>query len=232
MADSSVKSLGLISPRTLAHHVLDRLRQAILDGVLEPGSRLNQVTLAEQLGTSRGTIRAALSKLEEEGLVCNEPFHQSFVVGLSPKSLQDLYGLRLAIEAYAMRLAVPHCTDQDVLHLQHLVKKMRDVTIREDVQEMIACDLAFHRRLVELSGNEMLPQTWSTLQLQLRRYLTRRYRDEDVRRRVPDSHLPLLDAIARCDVEAAVEAITTHISQPLQDTLANWDRYMLIPAMT
>ena len=183
MADGTNRPLELIPARTLAHDVLDRLRLAILDGVLQPGSQLNQVGLARELGASRGTIRGALSKLEEEGLVRNEPFRRSFVVDLNRKSLQDLYGLRTALEAYAVRLAVPCCTDHDIDYLVDLIGKMRRAVTVIEVPQLIACDLAFHRRLLELSGNDMLPKSWATLQLQLRRYLTRRYQQAAVRAR-------------------------------------------------
>ena len=215
-----------ISPHLLSGQALARLRDAILDGSLEPGRELNQVALARQLGTSRGTLRAALSKLEAEGLVINVPYRGSHVTDLSPKLMRDLYGLRTAIEAHALRLAVPRCTDADLAHCSQLVEEMRRVVVDGTVQAVIDCDLALHRHFVALSGNEMLLQTWSRIQLRLRRYLSRRYRVRQLRLTVPDSHLPFLEMVTRRDVAGSVDALITHISAPCEQTIANWEDIM------
>jgi DNA-binding GntR family transcriptional regulator len=65
-------SLGIASRRVLADVVTDDLRDAIVSHELEPGRRLAEDDLAEQMGVSRGPVREALMRLEREGLVSIE----------------------------------------------------------------------------------------------------------------------------------------------------------------
>ena len=218
--------LDSVSPHLLSDEALTRLRDAILHGSLDPGQELNQVALARQLGTSRGTLRAALSKLEEEGLVVNIPYRGTHVTDLTPKLMRDLYGLRTALEAHSMRLAVPRCTETDLLLCHQHVEEMRQVIVAGTVQDVIDRDLAFHRHFVVLSDNDMLLRTWSTIQLQLWRYLERRYRFPDLRQAVPDSHLLLLEKVRRKDVAGSVAFLITHISEPCEQTVENWEQIM------
>jgi DNA-binding GntR family transcriptional regulator len=218
--------LDSVSPHLLSDEALTRLRDAILDGSFAPGQELNQVALAQQLGTSRGTLRSALSKLEEEGLVINVPYRGSHVTDLTPKLMRDLYGLRAALEAHTMRLAVPRCTDDDLSLCHQLVEEMRKVVADGSVQDIIDRDLAFHRHFVVLSDNDMLLRIWSTIQLQLWRYLERRYRFLDLRLTVPDSHLSLLEMVSRKDVAGSVATLIAHISDPCEQTVENWEQIM------
>ena len=57
--------------------VTGAIRRVILRGELALGEKVNQVQIAERLGTSRGPVREALRQLEEEGLIQNIPYHIS-----------------------------------------------------------------------------------------------------------------------------------------------------------
>ncbi len=68
-------SLQSIDSKTLRTDVTHVIREAILNGDLLPGQRINHVHIAEKLGTSRGPVREALGQLEEEGLIRNIPYN-------------------------------------------------------------------------------------------------------------------------------------------------------------
>ena len=59
----------LTAPRTIAGQVAERLKEEILAGEREPGSRLRQVEIAQRLGVSTTPVREALAMLQREGLV-------------------------------------------------------------------------------------------------------------------------------------------------------------------
>ena len=143
--------------------MLDRFREAILEGYFEPDSQLNQVLVAQQLGTSRGPIRAALSKLEEEGLVVNVPHRGTFVTSLDRKKVRDLYDVRAVLEAHAVRLAVPQMSEADLNQFEKIVKQMQKAAVEGNTNQVIAGDFVIHEFFVERSGNSILRQTWSTL---------------------------------------------------------------------
>ena len=215
-------SLDLIPQRSLAVEVIDRLREAILDGVFKPGELLNQVQIAAKFGTSRGPVRVALGKLEEEGLVCNIPRRGAFVTALDRKMVQDLYGLRVALEAYSAQLAVTNCTEDNLAYLEALVKDMQQAARQGNTTQVIECDLVLHQYLIELSGNTLLQQAWSNIKVQVRRCLAFRHHGYRNLEEIADSHLPLLDMFRHRNAEGAARVLVEHTTDACKHLMSSW----------
>ena len=98
--------------------VFDTLRQAILDGTLQPGERLMELHLAQQLGVSRTPVREALRKLELEGLVLNIPRRGAVVAQITQKDLEDVLEVRAALEELAVRQACKKISSLQTARLQ------------------------------------------------------------------------------------------------------------------
>jgi len=98
----------------LRDEVLATLRQALISGGFAAGERIREVELAAKLGVSRGTLREALRHLEQEGLIVTNPHRGTFVVKLTPLEAEDIYGLRIALEAYAVERATEVVTPEDL----------------------------------------------------------------------------------------------------------------------
>ncbi len=96
--------------RPLPEQAAQELKTAILQGRLKEGDRLHQVALAKQLGLSPIPLREALRQLENEGFVTLEPYHGAVVRKMTPEELVDLTETRLALEALALRSAMPNLT--------------------------------------------------------------------------------------------------------------------------
>ncbi|UJW77808.1 GntR family transcriptional regulator (plasmid) [Rhizobium sp. SL42] len=88
-------------PATLREIALDRLRRAIISGLFEPGQRLVERTLCEQMGVSRSVIREVIRHLESEGLVENVAKQGPTVARISWEDARQIYEIRLALEATA-----------------------------------------------------------------------------------------------------------------------------------
>jgi DNA-binding GntR family transcriptional regulator len=91
-----------------------RLRDAILDGTLEPGEQLKDAELVEWLGLSRTPIREALARLEEYGLVETKPNSYTRVAPLSARDARDAFTVYGALEALAALLGVPRLAAEDL----------------------------------------------------------------------------------------------------------------------
>ena len=98
--------------------VYERVRNAILDGQLAPGAVMSQVALAEELGISRTPLREALRMLQSEGLVEGEPNRRVRVAPMTASDLEELYVMRVTLEAEALRLSVPRMTSEDLARLE------------------------------------------------------------------------------------------------------------------
>jgi DNA-binding GntR family transcriptional regulator len=202
--------------------VLNRLRNAILDGRFPPGSPLNQVQIAAQFGTSRGPVRVALNNLEKEGLVRNLPYRGTFVTPLEKKTVNEVYGVRAKLEAYGVQLAVEHCQPKDIEQIRLVIDEMRSKALAGDTDEVIRLDLQVHEFFIELSGNHVLMQTWATLKIQVQWILTFRHRSYPDLVEIADSHLPLLEAMESRDGHKAALIMEDHILDAGRDLIERW----------
>src|SRR5215216_4670769 len=94
------------------------IRDAIVDGTLQPGERLRDQELTEWLGLSRTPVRDALNRLEQDGLVETEPQRFTRVTPLDRRAARDAFPVVAAIHALAAELAVPHLLEEDFVAMQ------------------------------------------------------------------------------------------------------------------
>ena len=146
---------------TLADRVYRTLREQILQGIYEPGQKLNIDQLARDLGVSNTPIREAMARLERLGLVENVPYCGPKIKRLNVSQLTDLYEVRIALEQLAVRL-VAQSKDPDVFTGMAEALEMQELACNgNDPRAVVDADRAFHDALVQASGNsvllEMLP---------------------------------------------------------------------------
>lgn len=140
-ARGGILAVGL----TLVERVTAELREAILEGRLEPGKRIGQVELAQKFGTSRLPVREALSKLEHEGLVSVKPNAGATVARLTMTELTEIYLMRERLEPLALAASIPNLSDEEIVRLRSCVDEMEE-TAREtaDRWAWLEIDRRFH----------------------------------------------------------------------------------------
>ena len=131
------------------------IRQAILDGRLEPGSRLKEEELARELGISRTPVREALLVLQAEGLIETTPNRGAVVVTHDADDLIDLYQLRALLEGYAARQAAATVSDEEIGLLRKSCDRF-DRIAGDDVRELVKENLLFHRAIHAAAGSARL----------------------------------------------------------------------------
>jgi GntR family transcriptional regulator of vanillate catabolism len=137
------------------------VRDLVLDGHIRPGERLSEVAIAERLGISRTPIRAALARLEQEGLLEVIPSGGYAVRGFAREEVIDAIELRGVLEGTAARLAAERGVPPARMKaIQDLVRALDD-TVRDRPQDMdferyVALNAAFHEALAGLSGSETI----------------------------------------------------------------------------
>lgn len=199
---------------SLAYDVATSLRNAILEGQFSPGERLLEKPLADTLGVSRGPVREALSQLEREGLVTTWPNRGTFVSQFSYEDLEEVFGLRLALEPLAVQQAIRKANAADIANLQAKVDTMA-AFVEAGITEYQAAelDIGFHDLLWRASRHKRLIDIWINLQPQICMFLlTRNVSNADFREHAVKSHQEILDAIRERDEERAVGRIKQHIS--------------------
>jgi DNA-binding transcriptional regulator YhcF (GntR family) len=133
-----VRKVDVPEARQAIPHVHAYLRECILNGTLTPGTKLSQVTLAEQLGISRTPLREVLRMLQEEGLVENEPNQRTRVAGLDPEELDDVYASRILMETLALSMTIGHFGPAGRKDAKRLLAAMRRAAKTGDIDGRIA----------------------------------------------------------------------------------------------
>jgi DNA-binding GntR family transcriptional regulator len=140
---------------TLSDRIFEQIQTAIVRGEIPAGSKISEPELAKAHGISRGTLREALSRLEERHLVVRSPNLGARVVTLSVEELVDIYQIRESLGGMACNLAAQHMTDDEIADLRKLLDA-HETSINEDQglsyyqQEG---ELDFHYRILKGSRN-------------------------------------------------------------------------------
>jgi len=146
-----------VRPPKLWEAVLERLRDAILSGELGPGTKLIETDLAEGFGTSRGPVRQAIRELMGAGLVVELPRRGTVVSTMTARDLAEVYAIREALEIGAGKVAINRASDLELEALEgHLVAMEEAWRLGADYLVSALDDMAFHRGLVALAGNERM----------------------------------------------------------------------------
>jgi DNA-binding GntR family transcriptional regulator len=183
-----------------------RLRDAILDGTLEPGEQLKDVELAEWLGLSRTPIREAVARLEEYGLVETKPNSYTRVAPLSARDARDAFTVVAALEALAASLGVPRLTEDDLETMRAVNRDFADALRAGDVDGALAADDRFHRVLVQAAANREIARSLERLMPKIRRVERARFGSLAGRRSV-EQHKRIIALCAAGEAERAAEAI-------------------------
>ena len=147
----------------LPERVADTLRQAIFDQKFKPGDRLLEPQLSKELGISRTPLREALRYLEQDGLIVREPFHGVRIASMNEDEMRKVFRIRSVLEAMAIQDARPRMRAVDWTALQEYLNRMKSAAERRDLSEFNRNDMAFHRYIWKLSGDEVLERVLTNL---------------------------------------------------------------------
>jgi DNA-binding GntR family transcriptional regulator len=186
------------------------IRDAIVEGRLEPGRRLKEDELARELGISRTPIREALLMLQAEDLVVATPNRGAVVRAQDAAELEDLYDLRALLEGHAARRAAERVTAEQIEELRASCVRFADVT-DGDLSELVRENLFFHHAILDIAGSARLASmVGKVIRLPLVYNSYRWY--SPVQTRISVSyHRRIVDAFAAGDADAAEQIMREHV---------------------
>lgn len=199
---------------SLADGAYAEIRSRVLDGRIPPGARVTVRPIADELGLSATPIKAALVKLEREGLLASELHRGFFVPNLSDGDMREIFELREALDGMAAdRAADKSCADEQIAHLGRLCDAQELNLVKREIDKYRELDVAFHRALWVASGNSRIVRAGEPLldQMLLSNALSARQpgRGEQSLR----EHRAIVDAIGRGRPQKAAELARDHIRQ-------------------
>ncbi len=150
----------IYEPVTIADRLFLDLRRAILEGKMPAGKKISEPELANLYGVSRGSLREAISKLENCNLVTRKPNIGARIVSFSIDQLMEIYQIREAMEGMAARLAAINMTEAELLHLHGLLERHKEAVAQPDKFNKSEfkqdADLDFHFCIIQGSKNDRL----------------------------------------------------------------------------
>jgi DNA-binding GntR family transcriptional regulator len=152
----SGKALKLIQPVSKRDQVVTSFKEAILSGIIQPGEAIVESKVAQQLGAGIPLVREALIELEHQGYVQKVPYKGTTVTKLAQRDVEKIFRLRIELESLAIEWAKETVTPADLEDLRSITARMKKGAEAHDLDQFYQNDLAFHRKLWEMSGNEYL----------------------------------------------------------------------------
>lgn len=200
--------------RTAPEVVAEYIRDAIYRNELRPGQQLQQEELAAKFGISRIPVRDALRQLQGEGLVDLYPNRGAFVSNPGVEELREVFQLRILLETYAIKLAVPNFTKPDLELCASLLARLESVANRADWSRI---DQEFHAALYAPSKQ---PRTLTLIE-NLRGCVNRFYylylSPESYGPDCLREHRQILKACQKRDAEGAARLLEAHLRRSLEE---------------
>src|ERR1035437_6485242 len=138
----------------------DGLREFILSGAVKPGARLTEISLADQMGVSRATLRTGLHRLASEGIILQIPYTGWQVAELNAHDVWELWTLRGSLEGLAAKLAAESKEVEAREKIEEAYDRLVGACSRNNLKKVSECDFALHRAIVEAAGHRRLEQQY------------------------------------------------------------------------
>jgi DNA-binding GntR family transcriptional regulator len=189
------------------------IREGIINGVYPQGSHLTARQLAEANGLSRTPVREAMRRLDAEGLISLIPNRGAFVARWTRTEIEQIYELRVLLEAFAAQVAAERATPEQVDMLRDLADQMTQAAKLPELDhgQIAEVNAGFHRAVLDACGNTRLRELLGSLtEMPLVLSTFRNYTRAELQRSAAQ-HRELVDAIAARDSAWANAVMTAHI---------------------
>lgn len=197
--------------RSLGQDVFEYLKNAIIDQTIEPGERLVESKIADMLGISRTPLREALHKLEREDWIEKIPTGGYMVVTLTKDDIEQTFGIRSVLEAYAASLAAENHKDKDLIPLEKKIKEFQDGLGKDDRNKLQKINTEFHDLLYALSGSPRLIKMINQLRAQISRFRQIILKQDQFAHESNDDHIRMLSLIKARDTVGVEQLVRHHI---------------------
>ncbi|MGE5378011.1 MAG: GntR family transcriptional regulator [Bacteroidota bacterium] len=198
--------------QTKEQYAYETLRKAILSGQLEPGEKLVIDRLSTEMGLSQIPIRAAIQRLQAEGLVVIHPHASAMVASLPPEKIDEIFCLLESLERAAFRSACQKRTEAALEELAELVRQMDEAIQEPDASAWLALNRAFHRRIAAAAGMPLLLDFTNRVLDEWQR-ISQYYFSNVTSARLPRAqleHHQILDLLRLRDADALESLAITH----------------------
>jgi DNA-binding GntR family transcriptional regulator len=199
-------------PTTLREIALDRMRRAVISGLFEPGERLVERTLCDQLGVSRSVIREVIRHLEAEGLVEMLAKQGPIVAKLNWDDARQIYEIRAALESTAVADCARLADTGIKARLAEVLDELDSTSKRNSPPAILDITTEFYKIIFEAGGHNIAWEIVSRLNSRISRLRVMTLSTTNRTTSGPAQIRQIFAAIERNDPDAAASACREHIN--------------------
>lgn len=208
---STIEKIRFLRTQPLASLVQQEIERQILSGELQPGARLNELEIARNLGISRAPVRESLRTLEQSGLVVSRKNYGVYVRVVSLEEVGEIYQARACIDAGVGQELARHIATEGLSRLQDMIEGMEAAHAAGDAAAYHEINVAFHERMVAMTGNRKLLEIYRRLLNELALYRLQSLGRPGAMRHSVEEHRMILAAIRSGNGDAAGRIMRDHI---------------------
>jgi len=224
LAERQIELRTVSTPEATA----EALREMILNGELEPGTRLPEEQFAERLGVARHSFRAATQILIGEGLLRRAPNRGVHVPVLSGADIVDIFRVRAALELEAVRIVVADSAD-----LEAASEAAAELSALEEAaswRSVVEPDMRFHRSIIDAAGSERLTRAYAVIQSEIELCMVQLRPHYDRPDQVAQEHRDLLEPLVAGDTAEAERRFRVHLEDAARNLTSAFEtRQDLVP---
>lgn len=196
----------------LRDKIYEMLKEAIFSGELEPGERIIETRLADEMGISRTPIREAIRHLESEGYIESMNNGGVKVSEITEDDIIEWHEIKLVFDELAMKKTIDNVTEEVIGILKEDLNEVEKALNQENIddEEIINLNTDFHDKMYEISGNKMIKtikDDYQKYNYMMRKYLSK---IEGRHQQALLEHKEILKAIIDRDKEKAVRLSKEH----------------------
>jgi DNA-binding GntR family transcriptional regulator len=215
-APPAVRAPGVAPVADRGAEVYQRLRSEIVSGGFHPNERLVEADLAQRLDTGRTAIRAALVRLDQEGLVIREPNRGARVRLMTDREALEIEEVRVTLEQLIVRQAARRVTAADLRDLRRWIVRMRERLAHGDPMGYSGLNAEFHQRIWAIADHGTASRLLANLKSQSIRFQYRTILRPGRTASSLREHELIVEALASRDPDTSEAAMRQHLSQVVE----------------
>lgn len=187
----------------------------VLDGTLEPGSRLRETDFSKRLGIARHTFRAATQILINEGLLRRSPNRGVQLAVLDGDDIVDIFRLREALEVEAIRLVITG--RKEIPEAEDAVERFNALDDEASWRTVVDLDMTFHRAVIDAAASERINRAYAGVQSEILLCMAQLRPHYDRPAEVAAEHRELLEAIEAGDLKVTEDLFRKHLGDATEN---------------
>lgn len=203
--------------KNLPELIYDSVVNAIVEGVLKPGERVTQESLAERLDVSRLPVSQAMQRLRDDGFLSSVGRRGLMVSVLDENFVAQLYEFRCGIDMVSARLAAQRADDSARKRGEAIIEEGYAAGRANDLPALIDADMRFHGFIYELAGNAFILDSMAAHWNHVRRVMRDILIVQKNQKQIWEEHAAILEAVLAGDVTNAEALARQHV-----ETASKW----------